>query len=59
MKNSAVKAMICNQFPWTEVDQVSVVFEISVDCMEEYRVSLVDDGVYKEFIVQVKMEQVK
>lgn len=59
MKNSAVKAMISNQFPWTELDDISVVFEISVDCMEEYRVKLIDDGVHKEFIVQVKMEQVK
>lgn len=59
MKNIAVKAMIRYQFNWVEESDVSVEFLSSVGLEEEYRVTVMDDGVFKEFKLKVEMEEVK
>lgn len=59
MKNSAIREMIVNQFNWVDRNDISVIFTQSIDNQYEFDVSVMDDGVYKEFTVKVEMEEKK
>lgn len=59
MKNSAIREMIVNQFNWVDRNDISVIFTQAIDNQYELDVSLMDDGVYKEFTVKVEMEEKK
>lgn len=59
MKNSAIREMIVNQFNWVDRNDISVIFTQAIDNQYEFDVSLMDDGVYKEFTVKVEMEEKK
>lgn len=53
MKNSAVHAMISNQFPTVKPHDISVKFNIAIGNEYEYDVSLIDDDEYRKFNVKV------
>lgn len=57
MKNSAIREMIVNQFNWVDRNDISVTFTQATGNQYEFDVSLMDDGVYKEFTVKVEMEE--
>lgn len=59
MKNSAIREMIVNQFKWVDRNDISVIFVAVIGNQYEFDVSLMDDGVYKEFSVKVEMEEKK
>lgn len=59
MKNSAVREMILNQFNWIDRNDISIIFVACIANQYEFDVSLMDDGVYKEFTVKVEMEEKK
>lgn len=59
MKNSAIREMIVNQFNWVDRNDISVIFTQAIDNQYEFDVSLMDDGVYKEFTVKIEMEEKK
>jgi len=59
MKNSAVRAMISNQFNNVEINQINVVFLSSIAEVETYDVKLVDeDGKYREFVLTLDFVEV-
>ncbi|WCO82096.1 hypothetical protein vBPpSSYP_114 [Pseudomonas phage vB_PpS_SYP] len=59
MKNSAVRAMISNQFNRVEISQINVVFLSSIAGVETYDVKLVDeDGKYREFVLTLDFVEV-
>ena len=57
MKNSAVRAMIKNQFSW--VDNISVEFIAATGQQEEYKISIDDDGNYREFKLLVELQEIE
>ena len=59
MKNSAIREMIVNQFNWVDRNDISVIFVAAIGNQYEFDVSLMDDGMYKEFSVKVEMEEKK
>lgn len=58
MKNSAVKNMIANQFNWVELSDINVVFEWSQGSLEHYRVTLCDEGEFREFGLNIEFVEI-
>lgn len=57
MKNSAVKAMVRDQFQWA--NNLYVEFLLSEGTKEEYKVTFDDDGVYREFTLSVDFKELE
>lgn len=57
MKNSAVKAMVANQYPNVELSDINVTFDIFIEGSYEFVVSLIENNEFKQFKVVVKMEE--
>lgn len=57
MKNSAVKAMITNQFNQLDANDITVKFDYSTLDYENYEVTIVEDDDVRKFDLKIEFKE--